>query len=653
MIFQSLVSPRMGRTTRRRSESAGASLGRRTSPRSQLLTSPDRGGLPPIPPRSLTPPPHRAVAALSLAYDQPHGTLASQSFSSNANEFGEWFDARSQQSLDERIECPRRPDLSSSPSLQTCLVFETPEKKHGQFVSDSKIDSGKAKRTVMDWLYDDAPLDVLPSVLSFAGSRTVAALSKVSKAWRTLALSEPVWQKLCEDTGKWSPEANYKQAPASWLAYYEANPLVPVDYDTLEAAFAVGCRRSASTEHLVDQNNVRPRAREQHRSIRILLRPAKYVLRESLILHGVGDVQVTIETVETSHSKSFSGPVKMAENLWPEDETITSEQNLSPHGTPRSSRRLLRSMVGCRSASEVLVETRMANYHGDALLRHSASETASFDLETRKRAVIVLKTRKHNEPIFRVRQGVLNLNRIDLVHYSLGTDIWNGNAAVQVQPPFGENDTPLRAVAPSVIPRANLTGLDIASFSGRGVVVIDGGLANVNKCHIHNCAATGIYVGGPGSVATVEETDVVRNGNGNERSRRGIQRGHSGVYLEQGVATLQNCNISNNALTGISAISTENATLTTERSDLVGNGSIQLELPPLGSSSRGRCVVRDNVVNPRPGLSGRSRSGLGDAVDGRSIADASPRTNRSNGIDAHRHFLENNRDAGGANRLAG
>jgi len=80
----------------------------------------------------------------------------------------------------------------------------------------------------------------------------------------------------------------------------------------------------------------------------------------------------------------------------------------------------------------------------------------------------------------------------------------------------------------------------------------------LNYCHIHHCATTGIYVGGPGSTATVEASDIVWNGNENERYKRGIAHGHLGVYLYQGVAVMMDCNVSNNAMTGISAVSRQN-----------------------------------------------------------------------------------------------
>ena len=123
-------------------------------------------------------------------------------------------------------------------------------------------------------------------------------------------------------------------------------------------------------------------------------------------------------------------------------------------------------------------------------------------------------------------------------------------------------------------------------LSGRGVVVIDGAILSIHNCNVHTCAATGIYAGGSGSLANMTETDVIKNGTGKTRTaiysnerRRGFARGHSGVYVENGLATLRDCNISGNTLTGISAILTDKARLHIEDSDIRANWSDQMELP--------------------------------------------------------------------------
>jgi len=532
-------------------------------------------------------------------------------------------------------------------------------------------DDGAAN--VLQWLHDVAPQDILPRVLSFAGSRKIDALSRTCKSWRSLTLSDAVWRTACEDTAKWKEGQPLPEG--TWLEHYCDNPLVPIDYDALEDAFNVnsydgtesGYRDDGGRSGL-DANNARPTVPEHRRSVRVLLRPGKYIVRESLVVHAIGDKLVTIETVEVPHRvNNHNNACSVAsygqcleQNLWLEDALMAEYDNshrveqlglqgggrgeqmvssssgrrlaLTPSGLSRRASSL-RNLLSCRSSagSDVVDNSTnggvdqdstssMPNLQGygpdgDAPLtgrggssgRYSYS-SGRFDRPPPKRAVIVLKTRKHNEPIVRVRQGTVRLHNIDLIHNASGTDIWNGNAAVQVQPPFDEQDNPLTVVPPSMQPTAILDKVNIMSVSGRGVVNIDGGFASINDCYIHNCAATGIYVGGPGSVANVARTDVVHNGNGNERSRRGIARGHSGVYLEQGVATLRDCNVSNNSLTGISAVSSDNAALTVEETDLMSNGSIQLEMPPLGSASHRRSVSRNNSVSA--GGRGRSRSGL-------------------------------------------
>ena len=102
----------------------------------------------------------------------------------------------------------------------------------------------------------------------------------------------------------------------------------------------------------------------------------------------------------------------------------------------------------------------------------------------------------------------------------------------------------------------------------------------------------------PGSSSTVSRS--VRRG--------GITRGHSGVYLEQGTASLRDCNVSHNALTGISAVSADNAVLDVRNTDLVSNETMQLEMPPPGSRSYRRSISRDNRIHQEG--SARARSGL-------------------------------------------
>jgi hypothetical protein len=132
----------------------------------------------------------------------------------------------------------------------------------------------------------------------------------------------------------------------------------------------------------------------------------------------------------------------------------------------------------------------------------------------------------------------------------------------------------------------------------------------MEACAVIKCAATGVYIGGPGSRAELDQSDVVLNGLGS-RLRGGIARGHSGIYLEQGEVKIVDSCISNNTLTGISAVSSQHAFLNMSESELLNNGSFQLELPPSGTPAH----RRSQVVNNRMALQGpvKLRSGMLDA----------------------------------------
>lgn len=362
------------------------------------------------------------------------------------------------------------------------------------------------------------------------------------------------------------------QVPSSWRQYYQDNPCVPIDYPSLPAALA--------TAEVVDDHTL---VTEQRRTIRVLLRPGDYILREAIVIQASENVCVTIETMK--------GPFTANHQVAEEERT---EPCSSPNRKFARKAANLKHRFGCRSAT----------HHVEMLdpdLDHPPLKRLSSSRPPCDVASLILRTRRHNEPIIRVRQGVVKLINLELLHNSHGIDIWNGNAAIQIQPPVPGQ------TLPTIPPTAWMESVEIVSHSGRGIVNIDGGVAVIKNCYIHDCAATGIYVGGPGSQAHIESTDVLHNGNGS-RNRRGIGRGHSGVYLEQGTAFIRDCNISRNSLTGISAISSTNSVLDMEASDLVANGAAQLEVP------RGHAVAHsvDYTRTNRMAAFGfiRARSGL-------------------------------------------
>jgi hypothetical protein len=356
------------------------------------------------------------------------------------------------------------------------------------------------------------------------------------------------------------------------------------------------------------QSNRRLPETIQRRSVRILLRPGKHYLREAISVQTVGNAKVTVETLD------------MPKNVFRSPRVVEAMEQAPDAPVPPKRTSSLRGLFcRARSGSERVEETE-----------HSEG---SFDPEDwtdliplrAKHATLVLRSRRHNEPAFRVKQGTLVLNNVEIQHNSHGTDIWNGNAAIQVQPHEGEDGAPLQR---GPRPCAMLQGVKVTSRSGRGIVNIDGGKIVLRGCAFHDCAATGIYVGGQGSQAEIENTDVIRNGVGSRGSRRGIARGHSGVYLEQGFATIRECNISFNTLTGISSVSADNSFLTLEDSDLALNGTFQLEMPAPGTAARRRSIVRNNnmsAVSP-----GKLRSGLLPEADNNNGSDNNDSNSNNN-----------------------
>jgi hypothetical protein len=415
------------------------------------------------------------------------------------------------------------------------------------------------------------------------------------------------------------------QMPESWSDFYRDNPCVPIDYDTLESAFdSISSGASISTF----ENNVRHQYRMQNSTARILLHPGPYFLRKPIVFNCIGDAEITIESIsglkDPRHALTWCQNYHAEPSIDDNSSTrrlltgVSSSDTLdSSVETKRPSSATLRQIFGCRSTSAALSTPRRGAANEGEEDAMSPDDRAKFHKSsfegTNPTAVVVFESSKQNQAIFRVRQGIAHIKGLKLLHYCEGVDIWNGNAAIQVQSPFGPNGRQLRIQPPSVVPTAYVSDCDIVSYSGRGIVNIDGGISYVDKCFIHNSAATGLYLGGRGSRVTMTETDVVENGNGNERNNRGVSRGHSGVYIEQGTATIRDCNISKNSLTGISAVSADHSTLQVESSCLQSNGSIQVELPPIGSPSRRRSYSRNNTISTSG--HGRARSRFAKALE--------------------------------------
>lgn len=450
-----------------------------------------------------------------------------------------------------------------------------------EIAENGLISTHKGFSSPLEWLEKECPSDILPKVLAFCGPQQVAALSKTNKHWNAIVHQEKTWRVMCEELYKWKPS---DPEPDSWFDLYRYSPCVPVDYSSIHKALSIAlepvpmrARRISATKQL-----------KQIRSIRILLRPGIYWLKQAIEIQAIPGVTIYFGTVDLP--RNVYRPVRHITEIMeqplplplPESETNSGSRKRGPS---------FRNLFNCKRqvpSEETDVE--------DTDFTDDWRDNGNFMPTTEpKHATLILRSRRNNEPVVRVRQGVVCMRNIEIQHNSLGLDIWNGNAAVQIQPPLGEDDQPMN-VEPR--PTAFLECVHISSQTGRGIVNIDGGKVILRNSAVADCAATGVYIGGPGSHAIIENSDVIRNGVGN-RIRRGIARGHSGIYLEQGIAGIRNSNVSSNTLTGISVVSPENAFLTLQGSTLMNNGTYQLELPPPGSLSRQRCVNENNVMAVR------------------------------------------------------
>jgi Right handed beta helix region len=455
--------------------------------------------------------------------------------------------------------------------------------------------------------------------------------------------------------------------PASWMAHYQQNPCVPIDYSSVQAALQLAAPVTTTTSRK-NRHQL-----QQVRSLKIWMRPGRYHLQQAIQVQAPPGVELVIETMQLP-ANIFQKPPPIHHHQEAMMEQVAEQPLQQQRTQPRRSAsnaflQLIRCGRGARfnpataafeeaeatersetrdAAADDVLEVFGRDHHPDSHpLHHQCAAAAQQQQQQQTHATLVLQTRRHNEPAVCVRQGKVTLTNLEIQHFAHGLDIWNGNAAIQVQPPPSSNTNdlqPPRVVEPR--PTAILQGCQVTSSSGRGIVNIDGGHVTIRQCAIYNCAATGVYIGGPGSEAVLQDSDVFRNGVGNHRTTgsagssrrggaaagRGIARGHSGVYLEQGSAQIRNCNISENTLTGISAVSPDNAILHLSDTSLIANGTFQLELPSIGSNARDQSRIENNQLSSSTsqaagGSGSAGRSGLLPASAAASITTTSATAN--------------------------
>jgi hypothetical protein len=374
---------------------------------------------------------------------------------------------------------------------------------------------------------------------------------------------------------KWCTYKQWKPGepePSCWKEHYRLNPCVPVDFKSISSAIETVGRATPVTapqQWMDDDDRDRDIAIEIQSDITVWLRPGRrYVLPQA----------VTISTRRRTNQVR----IETQQILLPFDH----EDGQQPTPLPA---------ILVSSSDDDKNNTNM-DQHPDDCRPHI-----------------------HDEPLFRLLRGTLILRNVHLQHYSPGSDIWHGNAAIQVQPAGLHWD---QSIAEPPLPMASaiLYQVQVQSASGRGMVVVRGGQLQVHDSYIHDCAATGVYVGGALSKATLLQTDIIGNGTGNRHCTiggRSVTRGHSGVYVEQGTCELDDCSVSRNSASGIYILArAAESLLTMRKTDVLANEYNPLELQREVGRLEGGESTSFNVFDPQhgnnisPGGTPRPRSSI-------------------------------------------
>lgn len=231
-------------------------------------------------------------------------------------------------------------------------------------------------------------------------------------------------------------------------------------------------------------------------------------------------------------------------------------------------------------------------------------------------AAIVWQSPALNECCISIDQGsgAVTLENIEVLHFTGGADIWNGNCAILAC----GNNIHLR-----------LTRCAIQSDSGRGLVCAGGAAVELIQTTIHHCSATGLYIGDVGTTSTIHQCNIVCNGFGTRRTvlsqlpavarsndsdedasyaeedglfdpssifRPAVIPGHSGLYVERAKVDISDCLIGGNCLTGLSVVRRGHVVI--KNCDVTANGHLPIMVQdaydePLQSLAGG-LIQRDN-----------------------------------------------------------
>jgi hypothetical protein len=225
----------------------------------------------------------------------------------------------------------------------------------------------------------------------------------------------------------------------SWRDFYKYNPCVPVDYSTVHAALKV-----------VDVARLDIRA--QPNSVRLLLRPGRYILREGITIQDSDTDLSTAVAANANAASNTSRPIAveiatakhLPESFFPSALEADRSASCSPAEPEPSKKRKtsIRQIFQCRTVEVeeesnhynddmdfegredggIATQFLLENQQLDAPAFQSSSSTSSSSANaTVNRASLILRTRRHNEPLIRIRQGVCTLRNIEIKHNSNGT----------------------------------------------------------------------------------------------------------------------------------------------------------------------------------------------------------------------------------------
>jgi hypothetical protein len=298
------------------------------------------------------------------------------------------------------------------------------------------------------------------------------------------------------------PSTNSTYQPSSLFGFderqfqrtYFKHHHVPLDYETLESALLAGCG-GGSSKGLVSSKKG---STNVNNVTNVIVRGGSTHYVSQLKITEGRDVGIVVfPTNEMATIKVLHGARKTAASS-----TSTAD------GNDNQATSVVGQGQGSSSTTQAASTSTQDNYAASSNNNSNNNNNNDNDLAVDNSPLVVVTD-----------SSSLSLTGMNLIHYSEGSDIWSGNCAVFV----------------SSSATLSLSNCSIQSSSGRGLVIVKRAKLLATQCTIHDCAATGVYVGDSGTKASIEDCNIVRNGVGGTA----VPPGHSGVYVESSHALIQ------------------------------------------------------------------------------------------------------------------